>query len=608
MNNTKVTSYPLQKLFSVFFPLRGKSQRGRGLGLGRLQKRFALSTKGAKDFCKGTFFTVLLDIALMLPAVYVFLFLEDYLQPVFNPSASVVHGTGYYLLLGFAFLLVMFVIALFQYRSTYNAVYDESANRRISLAEKLRKLPLAFFGEKNLSDLTATIMDDCSDLEHTFSHAVPQLFASIISIVIIAIGMFFYNWQLSLALFWVVPLAFAVVLLAKKSIYKDFKVNYQDKRAVSEQIQEGLDTIQEIKSYNQEADYLEKLNAKITQYEKTQTRGELLTGIFLNGAQSLLKLGLASVIIVGANLLALGTVDIFTYLIFMVIGSRIYAPIEEVMKNIAVLVFLDIRINRMNEMQAMPVQQGKTEFNPRNYDIEFRNVDFAYESGKQVLKNVSFIAKQGEITSLVGPSGSGKSTAAKLAARFWDIQSGKILLGGEDISRIDPETLLKYYSVVFQDVVLFNASIKDNIRIGKRNASDEEVMHAARVAQCDDFVCKMAQGYDTVIGENGETLSGGERQRISIARALLKNAPIVLLDEATASLDVENETKIQAGISELIREKTVLIIAHRMRTVANTDKVVVLENGSLAESGSPAELKKQNGMFSRMVNIQLQNS
>ena len=572
-----------------------------------IKRRFALSTKGAKDFCKGVFFTTLLDIVLMLPAVFVFLFLEEYLRPVFQPSVSVTHGILYYSILGIIFMIVMYIFAVLQYRSTYTTVYDESANRRISLAEKLRKLPLAFFGEKNLSDLTATIMDDCTDLEHTFSHAVPQLFASIISILLITVGMAFYNWQLTIALFWVVPLAAAILLFSKKEIQKSNESNYLNKRMVTEHIQEGLDTIQEIKSYNQERDYLEKLDASIDTYEKVLTRNELVLGILVNGSQSVLKLGLASVIIVGANLLASGTIDLFTYLIFMVIGSRVYAPISEVMNNIAALFYLDVRISRMNEMEALPVQHGTTDFTPKGYDIEFQQVDFAYEQGKQILKNLSFTARQGEKTALVGPSGSGKSTAARLAARFWDIQSGKITLGGQDISRIDPETLLTNYSVVFQEVVLFNASIMDNIRIGKRDATDEEVRRVARLAQCDEFVTKMPQGYQTIIGENGETLSGGERQRISIARALLKDAPIVLLDEDTASLDVENETKIQAGISELVRNKTVLIIAHRMRTVANADKIVVLENGSVAEMGTPEELKKKNGIFARMVNRQVTN-
>lgn len=570
-----------------------------------IKKRFALSTKGAKDFCVGVLASTCLNIALMLPAVLVFFFLEDYLRPVFNPELSASRGIAYYALLGLVFMLLMFLVALWQYRSTYSSVYDESAIRRISLAEKLRKLPLAFFGEKNLSDLTSTLMDDCTDLEHTFSHAVPQLIASIISLLLIAAGMAFYNWQLTLALFWVVPLAVGILLIAKKKMYRDHYTHYLDKRVVSEHIQEGLEAIQEIKSYNKEEAYLKELDEKIARCERNQTAGELQLGVMVNGSQSLLKLGLGTVILVGATLVANGTIGVFPYLIFLLIGSRVYGPVDEVLNNLAALFYLDIRIRRMNEMEAMPVQQGRTDFNPERFDIEFEQVDFAYESGKQVLKNVSFTARQGEITALVGPSGSGKSTAAKLAARFWDIQSGRIKLGGQDISQIDPETLLKNYSVVFQDVVLFNASIKDNIRIGKRDATDDEVIRAARMAQCDEFVTHMPQGYDTIIGENGETLSGGERQRISIARALLKDAPIVLLDEATASLDVENETKIQAALSQLVQNKTVLIIAHRMRTIANADKIVVLDQGAVVETGTPEELKKQNGLFARMIEHQL---
>lgn len=570
-----------------------------------LEKRFALTRKGAKDFSKGVFFTTLLDIALMLPAVYIFLFLEDYLRPVLNHSATITNGLWYYILLGLIFMLIMWVIARFQYRSTFTTVYDESANRRISLAEKLRKLPLAFFGEKNLSDLTSTIMDDSTELEHTFSHAVPQLFASIISMVLIGIGMFFYNWQLSLALFWVVPLAATVLLVSKKMTHKDFQIHYQDKRDVSEQIQEGLDTIQEIKSYNREDTYMNELNKSLNIYEKQLIKGELLLGGLVNISQSLLKLGLASVIIVGVQLLSAGTIDLFTYLIFLVIATRIYSPVNEVFNNLATLFYLDIRINRMNEMEGLPIQQGKTDFKPQNFDIVFDDVSFSYETGKQVLQNVSFTAKQGEVTALVGPSGGGKSTSAKLAARFWDINKGKILLGNQNISEIEPETLLQYYSVVFQDVVLFNSSIIDNIRIGRKDATDEEVKQVAKLAQCNEFICKMSDGYQTIIGENGDTLSGGERQRISIARALLKDAPIVLLDEATASLDVENETKIQTGISELVRNKTVLIIAHRMRTIANANKIVVLKNGKVTESGNPETLKQQNGVFAKMVERQM---
>ena len=568
--------------------------------LRKIQRRFALSRKGAEDFCKGVAFTVLLDLALMLPFVFVFLFLDDYLRPALNPGAQAEKDIVYYVVLGLSFILVTYLIGVRQYNSTYTSVYDESAARRVSLAEKLRKLPMAFFGEKNLSDLTSTIMDDCTDLEHTFSHSVPQLYAALISIGLVAVAMFFWNWQLALALFWVVPVALMMVLLSKKTMSRRNRENYLKKRAVSEKIQEGLENIQEIKACNREAEYLNGLYEKIDTYERDQTRGELLLGVLVNGAQSVLKLGLASVIIVGAAMLSRGTLDLFTWLVILVLGSRIYSPIDEVLNNLAALFYLDVRIDRMKEMEAMPSQGGSRDFSPEDFDIEFRNVSFAYEEGKQVLENVSFTARQGETTAIVGPSGSGKSTAVKLAARFWDINGGVISLGGQDIGKIDPETLLKYYSVVFQDVVLFNASVMENIRIGRRSASDEEVLRAARLAQCDEFVSKMPDGYRTVIGENGDTLSGGERQRISIARAMLKNAPIVLLDEATASLDVENETKIQAGLSELVKDKTVLVIAHRMRTIADTDKVVVIEDGHVTECGSPEELRKAGGWFARM--------
>lgn len=581
------------------------SPQGRsGRAFASLRRRFALSEKGARDFCRGVAWTTVFDIVLMLPAVFVFVFLDDTLRPLLGGTPSTGHGLAYYALLALAFMAVMYAVGVFQYRSTYTSVYDESANRRISLAEKLRRLPLAFFGEKNLSDLTATIMDDCTDLEHTFSHSVPQLFASLASIALIAVGMAVYCWPLAAALFWVVPVAMGILLLSNRNMRRSNTVNYKNKRAVTEVIQEGLDTIQEIKSYGQESRYTAKLDLAVDYYERVMTRGELMLGVLVNGSQSILKLGLATVVIAGAGLVAAGTVDVFTFLVFLVIGSRVYSPINEVLNNIAALSYLKIRINRMNEMERMPVQEGADIRINGNYDICFDNVNFSYETGKKVLNDVSFTARQGEITALIGPSGGGKSTAAKLAARFWDVNSGRITLGGVDISTIDPEALLRNFSVVFQDVVLFNASVIDNIRIGRRDATDEEVLRVARLACCDEFVSKLPDGYHTVIGENGQTLSGGERQRISIARALLKDAPVVLLDEATASLDVENETLIQAGISELVKNKTVLIIAHRMRTIANADKILVLGNGKIIEQGTPGELKARGGYFARMLTLQ----
>ena len=569
------------------------------------QNRFALSEKGAKDLQRGIAFSTLLNLALMLPPSYLFLFLMEYLEA---NSRIGQHTLWFYVLLAVVLMCVMFFISRWQYDSTYTTIYNESAQRRIGLAEKLRRLPLAFFGERNLSDLTSTIMEDCTSLEQIFSHAVPQLFASVLSMLIIAVSLFFYDWRLAAALFWVVPLALATLLLARRMMDRSFKQNYRVKRSVTEQVQEGLECIQEIKSYNGEAEYNRSFDNRLKAYEKELVNGELVAGSFVNLSAMLLKLGMPTVIVAGAWMLQHGDVSIFVYLAFLLISAMVYNPIQDVCNNLAILAFLDVRINRMKEMEAMPEQEGSKEVKMDNYDIEFRNVSFAYETEKQVLHNVSFTAKQGEVTALVGPSGGGKSTTAKLAARFWDIDGGKILLGGNDIAHIDPETLLRNYAVVFQDVLLFNASVADNIRIGKRDATDEEVRRVARLAQCDDFISRMPNGYDTIIGENGETLSGGERQRISIARALLKDAPVILLDEATASLDAENETKIQAGISELVQGKTVIIIAHRMRTVRNADHIVVLGGGTVIEQGAPEDLMAKGGEFARMVKLQQENN
>ncbi len=564
------------------------------------QTRFALSEKGAKDFRKGVVFSTLLNLAFMLPATYLFFFLMEYL----GENSPAKHSFWFYVVLAGVLAGVMYFISRRQYDSTYTTVYTESANRRISIAEKLRRLPLAFFSERNLSDLTSTIMEDCTMLEHTFSHAVPQLFASSLSLIIIAVGVFFYNWQMAVALFWVVPLALIVLIIARHEFDKAYTHVYLIKRNVTEQIQEGLECVQEIKSYNGEQEYNRRFDGILKYYEKNLINHELIAGVIVNLSVMLLKLGMTTVIVYGAWLLSRGELSAFDYMVFLVVSAMVYNPVEDVCMHIAVLTFLDVRIKRMKEITAMPEQGGSADTQISNYDIVFNHVSFSYEKGKQVLHDVSFTARQGEVTALVGPSGGGKTTAAKLAARFWDIDSGEIMLGGKDISQIDPEKLLRNYAVVFQDVLLFNASITDNIRIGRRNATDEEIRHVARLARCDEFISRMPQGYDTIIGENGETLSGGERQRISIARALLKDSPVILLDEATASLDAENETLIQAGISELVRNKTVIIIAHRMRTVCNADKIVVLKNGSICEQGAPDELMKQDGEFARMLQLQ----
>ena len=568
-----------------------------------IKNRFVLSDEGTKTFIKGVFWTTWHYLSLMLPLSFVFLFLKEFMAKLKEPEA-VTLDFWQYLVIAVVIYLVMYFIYALSYDSTYESVYSECKKRRITLAEKLRKLPLAFFGKKDLSDLTSTIMNDVNALEMIFSHAVPEIFAVAAMLVICAVALIIYNPLMAAALLWVAPFAGLLIYLSRKLQFKNFKHTYNAARVITEDIQESLENIQEIKSYCEEESVCKALDDHSKFYEHSQIKGEFMSGVILNGAQIFLKLGLASVLIFGSILLAQDKLSVFDYLVYIVCASTIYSPIYLVLNNITELFFLDVRLKRFKEMDDMEVQRGSTKFEPADYDIEFKNVDFYYNEEKQVLKKASFTAKQGEITALVGPSGSGKTTAAKLAARFWDIQGGTITLGGQDISRIDPETLLKNFSIVFQDVVLFNTSIRDNIRIGKRDATDEEILRAAKLANCDDFVQKLPQGYDTVIGENGDTLSGGERQRISIARAILKDAPIVLLDEATASLDVENESKIQQSISKLVQNKTVIIIAHRMRTIANADKVVVLQNGQVVETGSPAELKAKGGLFGKMLKLQ----
>ena len=568
-----------------------------------LQHRLALSPSGERDFKRGVLYTTLLNIAFILPITFIFLFLSDYLRPLLGMGEPTYSWT-LYAGLAIAFSVILYILSGLQYKSTFEAVYNESANRRIRVAEKLRRLPLAFFGQHDLSDLTSTVMADNTELEHTFSHAVPQLFAAVISVLLIALGLFFYDWRLALSIFWVVPLALVVILFARRLVAQRFIENYQLKRRVTEDIQQGIENIREIKAYNGEEAYLRDLNLSLMALEKEMIRDELLGSVLINTSVALLKLGLVSVIITGITLLETGKVDLMTYLIFLVFGAGVYAPVEEVFNYSILLSYLDVRIKRMREIEEMPTQTGKTDYGLRGYDITFSHVDFSYEEGKQVLRDISFTAKQGEITALVGPSGGGKSTIAKLAARFWDIDNGLITLGGEDISKIDPEALLSHFAIVFQDVVLFNTSVLENIRIGRQSATDEEVREAARLARCEDFITRLPDGYETVIGENGQKLSGGERQRISIARALLKNAPVILLDEATASLDVENETLMQEGISELVKDKTVLIIAHRMRTIRRANQVVVLRDGAVSECGTPDDLLARHGDFASLVERQ----
>lgn len=568
----------------------------------RLQKRYALSEQGAKDLIKGCFACVLQNISFMFPVGLLYCMVSDLMNGGVPESRLPFYIVGCILCVG-----LILLTTYFPYNATYFATYTESGVRRITLAERLRKIPLSFFGKKDLADLTSTIMADCTFLEQSFSHFIPELAGSIISTVLIAVSLFFYDWRMALAALWVMPVAFAIVGFSAK-VQEGFNQKSMDaKMACADGIQECIETVQDLKANNAEKEYLKGLEKKIRAVEHRSILNEFGLAAFVVSASLVLKLGIATVALAGSVLLMQGSLDILTFFLFLLVVSRLYDPLQGALQNLAAVISTRTNIARMNEILDHPIQQGKTSLSNQGYDITFDHVGFAYNTGETVLKDVSFTAKQGEVTALVGPSGGGKTTVSRLAARFWDVSRGKITVGGMDVSKVDPETLLSLYSIVFQDVTLFDNTILENIRIGNKDATDEEVLAAARLANVDEFAEKLPDKWNTNIGENGCELSGGERQRISIARAFLKNAPIILLDEATASLDVENETLIQTALSRLIKDKTVLVIAHRMRTVAGADKIVVLSDGMVAEEGDPDTLLQQDGIYTRMVKLQTES-
>mgnify|MGYP000103961719 CR=1 FL=1 len=565
-----------------------------------LQRRFALSRQGAVDLIKGCIACVVQDISFMLPVGLLYYFVIDAMNGNLNGSRIAFYAVG-----SLVCLCLIFIATWFQYNATYLATYVESGVRRISLAEQLRKIPLSFFGKKDLADLTNSIMGDCATLETAFSHYVPALAGSLISTTLIAICLFAIDFRMALAAVWVLPIAFTITLFSARIQEYFNRKSVAANVALESGVQECIESLQDLKSNNAEERYLKGLDKKINYVEKRHIITELGTALFVVSSTLILKFGIATVALVGSALLIRGEIDIPLFFMFLLVASRLYAPLEGALQNLAAVISTKTNINRMNEIFDQPIQTGSNTMTNQGYDIVFDHVGFAYNTGETVLKDVSFTAKQGEVTALVGPSGGGKTTVSRLAARFWDINKGKITVGGMDISKIDPETLLSLYSIVFQDVTLFNNTIMENIRIGRKDATDEEVIAAARLANCEEFAVKLPDGFYSMIGENGCELSGGERQRISIARAFLKNAPIILLDEATASLDVENETLIQAALSRLIKDKTVLVIAHRMRTVRGADKVVVLSDGSVAEQGTPEKLMNTGKIYPHMVKLQM---
>lgn len=570
----------------------------------KFQRKYALTDQGVRNTKKGTFWTVIVNLVVMGGVSILYLVMSGFMGTL--TEGSPLPGSAIVLGLLVLFALLSFVTHWQQYKATYGLVYNEVKTTRLSLAERLRKLPLGYFGKRDLADLTETIMGDVNRMEHVWSHVLGYLYGAYISTAIIAVCLLVYDWRLAVACLWGVPVAFGLLFGSRKIAARNAERTKKAAVRVSDGIQEALENVREIRATNQEERYLNGLNQKIDEYERVTIQGELGTGLFVNAASVIMRLGVATTILVGANLILSGSIDFMLLFLFLLVITRVYAPFDQSLALIAEMFVSQVSADRMNEIYDTPKAEGAEKFEPKGHDIVFEHVGFSYDE-KGVLHDVSFTAKEGEVTALVGPSGSGKSTCARLAARLWDISKGVIRVGGVDISTVDPEVLLRDYSMVFQDVVLFDDTVMENIRLGKRGATDEEVRAAAKAANCDEFVHRLPQGYNTPIGENGAKLSGGERQRISIARALLKDAPIVLLDEATASLDVENETKVQGALSRLLAGKTVLVIAHRMRTVEAADKIVVLADGRVAEEGTPAELMDKNSLYRRMVELQRQS-
>lgn len=564
-----------------------------------IQKKTASSKQGAKGIIKGIIACAFQNMAFMLPTTLLYFLVSDMLGGGVQGGRITFYVVGCVI----CFALI-FLTTWFQYNNTYFTTYEESGKRRLSLAERLRKLPLSFFGKRDLADLTSTIMSDCEVIEKSTSHFIPGLFGSLISTILIAAGLFVFDWRMALAALWVIPVSVLIVILSYKVQDKVLVKFMTAKMSCADGIQEYIETVRDLKANNAEGNYLSGLKNKIKGVEKSNIKAELTTAVFVTGAGMVLKLGIATVALVGSALLVNGTLGVLTFFMFLLVASRLYDPMQAALQNLAAIIAMRTNVARMNEILEYPVQTGNDTLTNSGYDVVFDHVGFAYPGGEVVLKDVSFTAKQGEVTALVGPSVGGKTTVSRLAARFWDIRKGKITVGGMDVAEIDPEKLMSLYSIVFQDVTLFDNTIMENIRLGKKGATDEEVMSAARLANVDEFAEKLPDKWNTNIGENGCELSGGERQRISIARAFLKDAPVILLDEATASLDVENETMIQSALSRLIKDKTVLVIAHRMRTVAGADKIVVLADGVVAEQGKPNELYNKNGIYARMVDLQ----
>ena len=573
-----------------------------------LQRFFALSDAGTRNLRSAVTFGTIINLFLMVPlglSLYVLrYFLARIMQQGFQvPNVWAVSAAA------LAMIAVLFILEKLKYGRMYNGAYEEAANVRISLAESLRKLPLSYFGRRDLSYLTSTLLNDVTLIEESLSHAVPELFGGIISILIAAALLAFLDWRMTIALFIFAFAGFFIIVAARSVLDKKAKQAFAQKDLIYDSLQQMIDNIKVLKSSDKKAAYVQKLKDDITESTYITLKAEAVGGAFIFGSAAIVRFGFPLVISYGAYLLSQGRIELLTYIVFLLVSCRIFDPLTTVFMMLGEFFLMLIAVERKQAIVNYPKQTGSESFKPNGYDIRYDNVSFSYDerergAGEDTVSGIDFTAKQGEITALVGHSGCGKSTIARLAARFWDASSGTVSVGGVDVSTVDPETLLAAFSIVFQDVVLFNDTVYNNILIGNRNATKEQVLAAAKAAQCDSFIERLPQGYDTEIGENGYTLSGGERQRLSIARALLKDAPIILLDEATAALDPENETLIQHAIGTLIKGKTVIVIAHRLRTVENADKIIVLNKGTIAETGTHSELMEKNGIYRQMYRLQ----
>ncbi len=568
-----------------------------------LKRAMFLTDKGYKDLKKAIFACTITNFSMFIPATVMLLAIMEIVKPFSNETIS---WSKLWILFGVGILgtIVVFFCNKNDYQKTYVASYLESKNTRISLAEHIRKLPMSLFNSKDLTELTTNMMGDVETSEHVLSHVYPQLLANGISVTIICVMLAFYDWRMALAVFISVPVALFIIVASRKIQQFLGKRHAKAKLEASGQVQEYIEGIKVIKACNLDGEKADKLNLALLKMKKLAIQTELGSGIFVSSAQIVLQAGIGLTIFVGTTLLSRGQIELIPLLAFLLIVTRIYGPINVELQLLPELFYHQIAIKRMRTlMDYLPMEGEKTPIN--SYDIKFEQVDFSYNKGKEkTIKSISTTISANSVTALVGPSGSGKSTLSRLVARFWDVDQGKISIGDVDIKNLDPEHLMGYMSFVFQDVVLFNDTIYNNIKIGNMNATEEEVVAAAKAARCEEFISKLPNGYSTLLGENGNTLSGGERQRLSIARALLKNAPIVLLDEATASLDPESEEYIQQAIGELIRGKTVIVIAHKLRTIARADKIIVLDKGEIVEEGTHDFLIQKKGLYHRLYTIQ----